>query len=403
MRAAWLLSIVAVPACFASLAQGCSSDDPAPSNVSGGGDGGSDAALADGAPPRDAGVSADASDAATKPAGPVHAFVGSSDGKIRTYLVDDATGGWTLRKESAAGQNPSFLAFDPARRRVVAVDENASLVRGFAFDPATGALTPTNTQPSGGAGPAHVSLDPTGAFVMVANYTGGTMAVFPIDPSGAIGAASDTRASGAMSHYAATDPSGDAVFVPALGANHVAQYRLDRTTGKLTDNGTAAPPAGSGPRHLSFHPGGKWAYLVNETASTVTTFDHDKATARLTAKQTISALAPGQPTAGVSGAEIFVHPNGKLVYASTRGFDAIALFTIDPGTGMLTRVSSTPTGNKRPRSFGIDPDGTRLYAGNQDANEVVGFAIDPTTGALTSLGKTASVNGPAFVGLIRMP
>lgn len=409
MRAAWFLLLAAVPSASLGL-YACSSDDEAPGSMTTGdaaGGGGGDGATgqpADGAGPNDGAVPGDdASDGATIPKGPVHAFVGSSDGRIRSYLVNDATGAWTLQKEVTAGQNPSFLAFDPSRRRVVAIDENASLVRGFTFDPATGDLAATNTRPSGSNGPAHVSLDPTGAFVMVANYGGGTMSIYPIDAAGMIGAASDAKTSGAMSHYAATNPSGDAVFVPALGANAIAQYTLNKTTGKLTDNGTASPPAGSGPRHLSFHPTEKWAYLVNETAITVTAFDYDKATKKLTAKQTLSALPAGQATGGVSGAEIFVHPNGKFVYASTRGFNSIAHFTVDGTTGMLTRVANTPTGAPRPRSFAIDPDGTRLYAGNQDSNQVVGFGIDPTTGALTSLGKTVDVNGPAFVGLVRMP
>jgi len=345
-----------------------------------------------------------ASDNGAVAMGALFGFVGSSDGKVRTYLVDSASGAWTLKKESSAGQNPSFLAFDPSRRRVVAVDEAAGgLVRAFAFDSASGALTETSNRPSGGAGPAHVSLNPAGAWIMVANYTGGNTSILPIDGAGMIGVASDSMVSGAMSHWAGTNPSGGGVFVPALGANVVAQYTLDGATGKLTPNGSAALPAGSGPRHLAFHPNEKWAYLVNETAITVTTLDFDKVGHKLAAKQTISALPAPQSAAGVTGAEIFVHPGGKYVYASTRGFDSIVQLEVDPASGMLTRVANTPTGAARPRSFGMDPEGTLLYAGNQDANQVVGFRISATTGALTSLGKTVDVNGPAFVGLRRMP
>lgn len=229
------------------------------------------------------------------------------------------------------------------------------------------------------------------------------MSIFPINAAGMIGTASDAKLSGAMSHWAGTNPSGGFVFVPALGANVISQYTLNAATGKLTANGSATLPAGAGPRHLSFHPSEKWAYLINETAITVTTLDFDKATGNLTAKQTISALPPGQSPAGVSGAEISIHPSGKHLYASTRVFDSIAHFSVNATDGTLTRVANTSTGADRPRSFGMDPEGTLLFAGNQDVNQVVGFRIDPGTGALTSLGKTVDVPGPTFVGLARMP
>jgi 6-phosphogluconolactonase len=402
MAPRWLLSAV-LPS---TLLAACSTDnepsragrDPDASSSSDGGATG-DAAAADGGSPGQEG----GADAAAQ--GKPFAFVGSSDGKIRTYGVDRATGAFAPAKETSAGSNPSFLAFDPSRRRVVAVDEvgGAGLVRSFAFDPATGALSEIGSRPAGGAGTTHVSLDPTGKWVFVANYTAGTASILPIDANGALGAATDTKSSGAMSHWAGTNPSGTHVFVPALGANVVAQYTLNAATGKLTDNGTASPPANAGPRHLAFHPSEKWAYLINETAITVTTFDFDKTTGKLTPKQTVSALPAGQSTAGVSGAEIFVHPSGKHVYASTRVFDSIAHFTIDAGTGTLTLVANAPTGANRPRSFGMDPEGTLLYAANQDANQVVGFKIDPATGALTSIGKTIDVPSPAFVGLVRVP
>jgi 6-phosphogluconolactonase len=404
MRGAWLLLFASLPA---MTVLGCSTE-PEPNRGSGDSDaaperdgatGPGDAGAPDGPADRDV-----ANGDGGAVVGPLFGFVGSSDGKVRTYSVDSATGAWTLKKESNAGTNPSFLAYDPARRRIVSVDESGGgLVRSFAFDPITGSLTELSSKPSGGAGATHLSLDPTGKWVTVANYTGGNMSILPIDAAGLIGTATDTKASGAMSHWAGCNPSGTHVFVPALGANVVAQYTLNGTTGKLADNGVATLPGGAGPRHLSFHPTEKWAYVINEVAITVTTFDFDKVTGKLTAKQTISALPPGQSTAGVSGAEIFVHVTGKHVYASTRGFDSIAQFSVSAADGTLTRVANAPTGAKRPRSFGMDPEGTLLYAGNQDVNQVVGFKIDAATGTLTSLGKTVDVPGPGYVGLARIP
>jgi len=351
-------------------------------------------------------VDAAPADAAADAArGSLFAFVGSSDGKIRAYVVDALAGTFSLERESNAGTNPSFLAFDPTRRRVVAVDEVGGMgfVRSFAFDPTARTVTELSSKPAGGAGSTHLSLDPSGKWVMVANYTGGNTSIFPMGADGLLGNATDTKASGAMSHWAGTNPSGSHVFVPALGANVVAQYTLNATTGKLVENGTATLPAGAGPRHLAFHPGEAWAYTVNESSVTVTTFDFDKGTGKLTAKQTISALPPGQGTGGVSGAEIFVHPNGKHVYASTRGYNSIVQLSVNAADGTVTRVANTLTGGNQPRSFGMDPEGTLLYAGNQAVNEVVGFRIDPSTGTLTSLGKTVGVTGPAFVGLARIP
>lgn len=396
-----------LPSCFGVLAVLACSDEPDTSptgrQIDPPGGGGKDAA----APESDGGTTTpdvDGGDGGPpKPKGPLFAFVGSSDGKVRVFDVDATTGVWTAKKESNAGTNPSFLAIDAASRRIFATDEQGSgLVRAFAFDPATGALTEKNAKAAGGAGTTHVSVHPSGKHVFAANYTGGTMAVLPVGADGTLGDASDTKASGAMSHWAGTNPSGTHVFVPALGANVVAQYALDQGTGKLTDNGTAALPQGAGPRHLAFHPNEAWAYVVNELAITVTAFTFDKGTGKLTPKGTVSAIPDNQAKQGVSGAEIFVHPSGKFVYASTRGYNTIARFTVG-ADGALTRVDNTPTGANRPRSFGMDPEGTLLYAGNQDANQVVGFRIDATTGALTSLGTPVSVPSPTFVGLARVP
>ena len=399
MRTRWL---------FVCLLTACSCDkDPAadPPKDDGGSIESDAATTPDASTPVDASVPNDAGDAGKKPVGPLFAFVGSNDGKIRAYLVDEVNGTWTFKKESDAGSNPSFLAFDPSRRRVVATDETggSGAIRSFTFDPASGGLTDLGSKPAGGAGSTHVAFDPNGKWVVVANYTGGNMSIFPIDESGVLGNASDTKASGAKSHWAGTNPSGTHVFVPALEANVVAQYTLNAQTGKLTDNGTAALPANAGPRHLAFHPNETYAYTINELAVTVTTFAFDKATGKLTPKQTISALPQGQSANGVTGAEIVVHPNGKHVYASTRGYNSIAQLSVNASDGTLTLVNNAPTGGNQPRSFGIDPEGTLLFAGNQAINQVVGFRIAPETGALTSLGKTVDVVNPTFVGLARIP
>lgn len=409
MNARWPL-LALTPLALMHACSCASSRDPSAGGGPGNGDAGGSPPDAAAKPTGDSGSVEDAGPEATGDAGPgtaageLFAFVGSSDGKVRVYAVDAASGAWTFKTASNAGSNPSFLAFDPSRRRVVAVDEtDAGLVRSFAFDPATGALTERNTKPSGGASPTHLSLDPAGSWALVANYTGGTASVFPLDASGLLGDATDTKASGAKSHWAGTDSTGAYVFVSALGVDAVAQYTFDKSTGKLTANGMAAVPAGAGPRHLAFHPSGKWAYVLNELAVSVTSLDFDKPTGKLAAKQTVSALPPGLSTAGVTGAEIAVHPSGKHVYASTRSYDTIVHFTVNATDGTLTRVSNITTGASRPRSFGVDPEGSLLFAGNAEAGHVVGFRIDGASGALTPLGKTVDVPAPTYVGLARMP
>jgi 6-phosphogluconolactonase len=385
----------------------CNGSDPSQSNPSS-----PDAATStpdgstpgkDAAPPTDGGTPDGDAAADAAVVGKLFAFVGSDDGKIRSYEVD-AAGAWTFRIDSAAGNSPSFLAFDPPRRRIVSTDEGAAgMVRSFSFDPATGALTAINARSAGGSGTTHVSFDPTGQWVFAANYNGGSSCILPIAANGTLAVATDTKSSGAMSHWAGTSPSGKHVFVPALGANVVTQYTLDAVNGKLVDNGNAPLPGGAGPRHLTFHPNEKWAYTINELANTVTTFDFDKVTGKLTAKQTISALPPGTNQNGVSGAEIQVHPSGKRVYASTRGYNSIVRLEIDAVNGTLTRAENTMTGGNQPRSFGMDPEGTLLFAGNQAIGQVVGFKIDATTGALTWVGNPVDVPTPTLGGLARIP
>lgn len=388
----------------------CSSDDdgsprgPSSGATADAADQADAAASDDDARSEDAGEVPDAAGSdAGPPPGKLFGFVGSGDGKIRSYEVDATAGTWRLLRETTAGGSPSFLAFDPSRARVMATDESNGQVRSFAFDSNTGELSPNNARPSGGAGPTHISLDPTGNWMMVANYTSGTASVYPVVSDGSIAAASDNPTSGPMSHWAGTNPSGTHVFVVSLGADLIRQYVLDRTTGKLAANGQATLPSGLGPRHLVFAPDERHAWSVNELGRSVTTFDFDRTTGRLTARQTISALPDGTSTSGVTGAEIAVHRSGKFVYASTRGYNAIATFRVADADGTLTRVDSAPTGGNRPRSFALDSEASLLFAGNESRNEVVGFRIDATTGVPTPLGKTVDVPSPTFVGLARFP
>lgn len=351
---------------------------------------------------RDAAVAADA---ATAP-GPVYAFTGSSDGQIRAFLVDVAAGTLTPRGATAAGANPSFLAVDTKNARVFAVDESGSEVLAFGFDPQTAGFTARGKTATLGAGPAHVSVSPGGGAVLVANYGGDSVAVFPVVGDGSLGAASDSKATGDKAHQILTSDSGAYVFVPCLGANYIAQYSF--AGGKLTANSpaTVSPPAGAGPRHLAFHPSQKWAFGINELASSMTSYAYDATAGKLTAQATVSTLPTGNTTANTC-AEVAVHPGGGYVYGSNRGLDTIAIFALDQATGVLTLSGNEPTRGQVPRSFGLDDSGKLLVVANQrtaatpNAGNLAVFRID-AGGKLTAVGNPiVGVGSPAFVGLFR--
>jgi 6-phosphogluconolactonase len=350
----------------------------------------------DGSAPPDTGtVDASVPDAATL--GPPRVYVGASDGKIHVYSFDTTTYALTPTDTVAAGQNPSFLAFDPTRKSLYAVDENASQVQAFAWDAKTGKLTALGAVGSGGNGPAHVSVDRTGAYVMAANYGGGTIAVFPRGADGKLGAPTATRSFGqnAHSHEIVTDPTNAFVFVVNLGLDAVAVFRL-QGGGVLADAGLV--PAGGGARHVAFDPAGTHAYVIDETASTITAFTFDPGAGTLTQIQQLSSLPPGTNVQN-TGAEIQVTPDGKHVLASNRGDDSIVTFDIG-ADAKLTYKARTATGGQTPRHFQIDPTGRFLFVGNQTSGSVVAMKLDPTTGVPSPVGSPVQITGPEYVGLV---
>jgi 6-phosphogluconolactonase len=366
---------------------------------------GGDGAPSTDAGPRDAPAGGDAADAST-PHGPAVVFASGYGADLNVFSVDPATGALAPTSSVAAGDpSPSFLAVRPGGAHLYAVGESAAgRVGAYAIDRKTGALSYLGGVSSQGNGPAFVSVDHTGAWAMVANYGDGTTAVFPIGADGKLGAPSDTRNVGANAHMIVTDPSNKFVFVPCLGADYVAQFTFDAATGKLTPNTPAhvATAAGAGPRHIAFHPGGAHAYLLNETASTITSFALDAATGKLSELDTTTTLPAGF-TGTNTGAEVWVHPSGKFVYTSNRGDDSIAVFAVDPATFKLTATAHTKTGGTTPRSFGLDPTGAYLYAANQGSGTLTTFAVDPAQGTLTKGAGSAAVPSASFVGVVWLP
>jgi 6-phosphogluconolactonase len=332
------------------------------------------------------------------------AFVGSGNGNITAYAVNLSTGAMTSLGTTNGGTNPSFLAFDVPRARLYAVNEGTpGQVAAFELRPDAG-LSLLNRVSSQGDGPAHVSVDPSGRWVMVANYTGGNVAVLPVrSGDGGLGPSTETENSGGQAHQILADSAGRFVYVPCKAANSVAQYRFDSDAGTLSPltPTTVATAAGAGPRHLALHPNGQWAFLINELSNTMTSM-RVAADGRLTPVDTKSTLPAGFSGANTC-AEVQVHPNGRFVFGSNRGHNSIVSFSFDNTSGALTLVGHAVTGGNQPRHFDLEPSGRLILVGNQGSGTVHALSVNAATGVLTPLGQQATVNAPAFVGMTLLP
>jgi 6-phosphogluconolactonase len=341
-------------------------------------------------------------------------YVGTYDNAIHVFSLNIASGALTaVGSPVSANPSPSFLAFAPNGSCLVAVNEaddvddfGAGAVSSFRIDAQTGELSFVNRVSSNGRGPAHVAIDQSGAFALVANYNGGSVAILPLGADGTLSDAVDgaEHGSGAQSHEAVLDPSNRFLFVPNKGRSDVSQYLFDASSGHLTPND---PPAlalaqGAGSRHLAFHPSGAFAYLINELDDSVDALAFDPQRGTLSELQTISTLPDGVSGASNTGAEIQVSPSGRFVYGSNRGHDSIVIYAIDAASGRLSLVGHQATGGDTPRSFQLEPSGRLLLVANQGSNEVVSFRVDQQTGLLTELGTT-TVPSPAFVGVLYLP
>ena len=349
-------------------------------------------------------------------------FVGTYTDKqskgIYAYRFDSASSELTPLGIAAEAVNPSFLAIDPSHRFLYAVNEvqkykdaNSGAVTAFAIDSQkgdrqTGRVQLLNAVASRGADPCYIAFDKTGKYALVANYTGGSVAVFPVQADGHIGESSAfvqhvgssvnrERQEGAHAHWIETTPDNRFAIAVDLGLDELLIYRFDAKNGSLTPNNPpyAKLDPGAGPRHLAFHPNGKFAYVVNELQSSITAFAYDASRGELRKLKTVSTL-PKNFSGSNDTAEIKVHPSGKFLFASNRGHDSIALFSIDSKTGALTLADHFPTQGKTPRNFEIDPTGKFLFVANQDTNNIAVFRIDSKNGRLTVTKRTLQVPSP---------
>lgn len=330
-------------------------------------------------------------------------YKGKAEG-IYVYRMDPQSGALTPVQTVPDVENPSFLAFDGQQRFLYAVNETKDgSVSAFRIDPATGMLTFLNRQPSRGDDPCHLCVDPTGRYVVIANYTSGSIAVLPVETDGRLGEAvefiqhrgsgSHLRQAGAHMHMVIFSPDGRYLLAADLGIDQVLTYRLDGATGKLSLADTAQLAAGAGPRHLVFHPNGRYLFVLNEINSTITSFGYDATRGALTPLDSVSTLPAG--FAGNSTtAELVITPSGAFVYGSNRGDDSVAIFAADAASGRLTPIAREGTRGRTPRSITLDPSGLFLYAANQQTDTIVTFRIQPDTGTLAMVEPVTAVPTP---------
>jgi 6-phosphogluconolactonase (cycloisomerase 2 family) len=346
---------------------------------------------------------------------------------IHIFHVNRATGALTPAGVLEMGTSPSCLAVNADGTRLYSANEtdrvgdnNEGTVSAFEINPAGGQLKLLGTVRSGGAGPTYVSIHPSGRFLLVANYFGGSVAVLPIGLGGHLGDATDVkndagtigpaRATSAPpgsfafsghdrthAHMIEADPAGRFVLHVDLGLDQIFVWKFDERSGVLApaESPVVSLPPGDGPRHFYFHPNGRWFYSIQEEASTITLFDYDGATGRLSARQTVSTLPSGYAGSNFCS-EILVSADGRFVYAGNRLHDSIGIFAVGQDGGLTWRGDEWTRGDY-PRSFQFDPTGQFLYCCNQRADHVAVFQVDRATGGLKFTGQYVPVGNPSHV------
>lgn len=346
---------------------------------------------------------------------PVWVFVGTYtekephvDGKaegIYIYEMNPVNGALTHVVTSPKTINPSYVVLHPNGKWLYAVNETSDgKVSAFSIDRENKKLKLLNIVSSQGSDPCYVSVDKTGKFVMVANYSSGTVALYPINADGSLKEASSVvkhegkgpdanRQKGPHAHMIIPGP-GQFIYSADLGTDQVISYTIDAKNTKLVKATTYTSKPGAGPRHLAFHNNKKWAYVVTELNGTIESCNIDAKTGALKRFQEISTLLP-EVKLPAGCADIHIHPNGKYLYASNRGeVNTIAIYAIDQATGKLTAIEQVSVKGRTPRSFAIDPTGTFLLAANQDSGNVITFRIDAATGKLKYEGVEAKIPTP---------
>jgi 6-phosphogluconolactonase len=356
------------------------------------------------------------------------AFAANTIGYVGTYTDTTAKGVYALKWDAAAKKfislglqaevaSPSFVAVSPSHKFLYAITERAARrdgtgsVSSYAIDPASGALKLINRVPAHGNTSAHLVVDASGKWLLVANYGSGSVASFALNADGSIGEMADFkqhsgssvnphRQTGPHPHEAVMSPDNRFLLVPDLGLDKVFAYALDSATGKLTLASTTDTRPGFGPRHMLFGKGGKFAYVLGEMASAVAVMSYDKKTGKLTLVENIDTIPP-QLTVENNSAELALSNDGQFLYATNRGHDSVTVFKVNAANGKLTNLQNIPTQGHIPRGMSLDPDGTHLLTGNQNSDTITVFDRDTKTGKLTFASQMTDI--PTAVCILFTP
>ena len=332
---------------------------------------------------------------------------------LSVFRIDPKSGEFTLIQQVPSA-NPSFVALDPTQRFLYVINEiddyqgrKTGSAEAYSINPETGTIALLNRQSVMGTIPGHLAVDPTGKYLVVANYMGGNFVTLPIEADGRLGPVAGSfankgdgpnaeRQEGPHPHAVVFDQAGRFMATADLGVDKVQTLRLENGNLRLVSEASMAP--GAGPRHVVFHHDGRILYVINELNATITALEYDPNSGQLGRQLQTVPTEPAGYSGPQSTAEIAVHPSGKFLYASNRGHNSIAAFRIDPASGLLSPIGHTTSGIEFPRNFAIDPSGAWLYAANQKGDTIVQFRIDQATGRLVPTGHvTRSVTPVAIV------
>jgi len=339
---------------------------------------------------------------------------------------DSTTGHLTAPMLVAGTLRPSYLALSAptaGHRRLYAVNavqDDSATVTSYLVDPASGALRQINRVTSAGAGPCYVSLDATGEAAFVANYFGSTIATYRVHPDGSLSEPVEridykdakfgkrgpvaARQDVPHPHSVHLSPDNRFLLVNDLGSDAISVFAVDPSTARL------GPPAlfsndraGCGPRHIAFHPNGRWVYSLNEVDSTIDHFLWTTTSSRTDPQGLlvntgvfVKTIAPNFPAAKNTAAEVVVSPDGNFLYASNRGEDTLVVFAVASEDGALKFVQRIPCGGKMPRHFAFDPTGRWILCGNQDSATVTVFRRDGGTGRIGGPVQSVALNSVMF-------
>ena len=347
-------------------------------------------------------------------------YFGTGASHIYVSSFDAETGALGSPREAVEVGRPGFLSVHPRGGILYAVGRESQpglppvgFAAAYEIDPASGNLTELNRAPTAGRGAAHVAVNQAASALVAVNYGDGNTVSLTLEPDGRLGKlASDMTHEGSSvhpqrqtaphPHSANFTPDGRLVIVPDLGTDELVAYQIDPRTARLEnrpDSQVRMDP-GAGPRHMTFHPNGRWAYVINELSSTVAVLQYDSRSQAFEAVQTVPTLPDDYSGPTNTTAEVLVHPSGRFLYGSNRGSNTIAVFSVNLSDGRLDPLERVSTRGNWPRNFRLSPEGEFLLVANQRSDDVHVLAIDSETGRLAPTGTSISVPNPMCIRFV---